>query len=154
MSDGPEAHGPGASCPGARSQLGVDRRLRAELDRLGEEFLADFLGREVERHPWNAPALADLAHVLTRLGRLEEGLAIDLRLVRLEPDNPTVHYNLACSLALLGRTDESLDALEASVAFGYDDAEHLIADDDLASLREDERFVSLMRKLERERELL
>jgi Flp pilus assembly protein TadD len=143
----------GAS-PGGRAPLGVDRRLRAKLERLGEEFLADFLGREVERHPNNVAALADLAHVLTRLGRLEEGLATDRRLVRLEPENPTVHYNLACSLALLQRIDEALESLGAAVALGYDDAEHLLADEDLVALRDDERFVDLARKLERERELL
>jgi Flp pilus assembly protein TadD len=139
---------------GGRPPLGIDRSLRAKLDRLGEEFLADFLGREVERHPYNAGALADLAHVLTRLGRLEDGLAIDRRLVRLEPENPTVQYNLACSLALLQRADEALDALERAVELGYDDAEHLLADEDLAALRGEERFVGLARQLEHERELL
>jgi Flp pilus assembly protein TadD len=143
MTDG--SHG---GNPGGRAPLGIDRRLRGELDRLGQEFLADILGREVERHPRNLSALADLAHVLTRLGRLEDGLAIDRRLVRLEPDNPTVHYNLACSLALLGRKEEALDALEAAVANGYDDVEHLLADEDLALLREERRFRGLAQKLE------
>ena len=147
----PMSHG---TSPGGRPPLGIDRGLRAKLDRLGEEFLADFLGREVERHPSNAMALADLAHVLTRLGRLEDGLAIDRRLLRLEPDNPTVLYNLACSLALLRRADEALDALERAVALGYDDAAHLLADEDLAALHGEERFTELARQLERERELL
>ena len=143
----------GAS-PKGRAQLGLDRRLRAELEQLGQEFLADILGREAERRPENLAALADLAHVLTRLGRLEEGLVIDRRLVRLEPDNPTVHYNLACSLALLQRIDESLDALAQAIQFGYDDAEHLLRDEDLAALRAEERFQEMARRLACEREVL
>ena len=132
----------------ATPELGIDRRLRQELDRLGQEFLADILGQETTRNPANVPALADLAHVLTRLGRLEDGLAVDRRLVDLEPTNPTVHYNLACSLALLSRPLEAMDALEESVRNGYNDLEHLLADDDLASLRTERRFADLAQALQ------
>ena len=69
----------------ATPELGIDRRLRQELDQIGQEFLVEILGREINRNPGNVPALADLAHVLTRLGRVEDGLAVDRRLVDLEP---------------------------------------------------------------------
>lgn len=121
--------------------------LRARVDRLGLEFSARFLDKAVERHPENVPALAELATVLTRLGRLEEGLAADERLVGLAPDDPTVRYNLACSLALLGRLEPALDALDRAVELGYDDPEHLVSDEDLASLRAEARFRALVEKL-------
>lgn len=132
--------------------LRLDRGLRGRLDRLGKEFLADILARETGRRPRNVPALAELAHVLTRLGRFEDGLRIDRRLVELEPNNPTIHYNLACSLCLLERPDEALDALEIAAELGYDDPVHLLEDEDLASLRSDPRFVELVRKLEAQAE--
>jgi len=122
------------------------------FDRLGQEFLADFLRRAVDRHPENIVALAELATTLTRLGRLEEGLAADEELARAVPDDPTVQYNLACSLALLGRTDPALDALERAHALGYTDAEHLRADSDLSSLHAEARFQRLLRRLEAEAE--
>ena len=125
----------------------IPRPLRERLDRLGQEFLADFLERATARHPENAEALAELAGVLTRLGRLEEGLAADEKLVGLVPENPTVHYNLACSLALLGRRDSALDALERAIQLGYDDSEHLLEDEDLASLRDQARFQELVIRL-------
>ena len=125
----------------------IPRPLRERLDRLGQEFLADFLERATARHPENAEALAELAGVLTSLGRLEEGLAADEKLVGLVPENPTVHYNLACSLALLGRRDSALDALERAIQLGYDDGEHLLEDEDLASLRDEARFHELVMRL-------
>lgn len=122
-------------------------RVRDKLDALGQEFLATILGAEIGRHPTNVEALADLAQALTRLGRLEEGLSADRRLVRLAPENPVVHYNLACSLALLERTDEALDALERAVELGYEDPDHLVTDEDLARLHDEERFRALVRRL-------
>lgn len=127
--------------------LRLDRSTRERLDRIGQEFLADILTRETTRRPDNLVALSELAHVLTRIGRVEDGLEVDRRLVRAEPDNPTAHYNLACSLALVGRRDEALDALEAAVAAGYDDAPHLRADEDLASLHGEPRFEALLRRI-------
>ena len=121
--------------------------LKRRLGQLGLEFLADVYARETDRHPQNLEALAELAHVLTRMGRLEEGLAADLRLAELAPENPTVHYNLACSLALLGRSEPALDALERAVELGYDDPVHLQADDDFETLREDPRFRRILDRL-------
>jgi tetratricopeptide (TPR) repeat protein len=117
------------------------------MDLAGLEFLARFLQIECRRHPRNVEALAELGHALTRLGRIGEGLEVDRRLVRLAPDNSTVHYNLACSLSLLGRSDEALDALERSVELGYSDAEHLLADEDLERLHDEPRFLEVVRKL-------
>jgi tetratricopeptide (TPR) repeat protein len=128
-------------------RLHLSERARTRLARTGLEFLAELLGTEVRRHPDNLEALAELGHALTRLGRVAEGLEVDRRLVRLAPGNSTVHYNLACSLALLERPEESLDALERAIELGYDDAEHLLADDDLAVLRDEERFRSLVQRL-------
>ena len=121
--------------------------LEGRLERHGMEFLADFLGRAVTRHPDNFAALSELADLLTRLGRLEEGLEADERLVRLAPTDPTVHYNLACSLALLGRTAAALDALERAISLGYRDPEHMQGDADLASVRSEPRFQTLLASL-------
>ena len=60
------------------------------------------------------------------------------------PENPTARYNLACSLALLDRKDEALAALTQAIELGYDDADHLAADEDFHLLREDERFLQLL----------
>lgn len=120
---------------------------RERLERIGSEFLVEILRTATERDPRNLEALAELGHVLTRLGRFEEGLAADERLIALVPANATVHYNHACSLALLERQDEAFAALERALALGYDDAEHLREDEDLASLRGDPRFAAILARL-------
>ena len=116
-------------------------------EQAGFEFMAEFLEVALRHRPDNVEALAELGHVYTRLGRLDEGLEVDRLLVSLVPDNPTVHYNLACSLALSGQAAEALDALEEAIGLGYSDAGFLLEDNDLTSLRSNPRFEALVRRL-------
>lgn len=125
----------------------VSAPLRERLETAGSEFLVDFFEREVARHPDNLHAWFELGNWLTRLGRFEAGLEVDRKLTTLVPTDPTVHYNLACSLALLSRSEEALAALERSIDLGYDDPEHLLADEDLSSLRGLPRFEALVARL-------
>jgi Flp pilus assembly protein TadD len=89
-------------------------------------------------------ALCWLAHAYTRLGRIAEGLELDLRLVALLPDDPTIRYNLACSYALLGRVDDALETLSRAIEIGYRDSSHMRTDEDLAALRSKPRFQELL----------
>ena len=119
----------------------------ARAERIGLEFEARFYGEVLRHTPTHVEALAELGQVLTRLERYEEGLEVDRRLVELVPENPTAHYNLACSYALCGRREEALDALETAERLGYADRGHLLADEDLASLRSEPRFQALVARL-------
>jgi len=130
------------------STFTLDPGVAETLDRQGQEFLARFLGTALERQPRNLLILGELANILTQLGRYEEGLALDRRLVDEVPRDPLARYNLACSLALLCRLDEALAELENAVELGYDDAEFLRQDDDLANLRDVPRFRALIERLE------
>lgn len=133
----------------AHRSLELDPDLRARLGRLGDEFLADFLALALGRDPGRLEALAELAQVLTRLGRLREGLRADLALARACPGDATVLYNLACSLSLLGRLRPALKALERAIECGYEDLEHLLADRDLAALQGLPGFEALLDRLRR-----
>jgi tetratricopeptide (TPR) repeat protein len=131
----------------SRDDLLVPPGLAQRLDRIGLEFLAEVYEIEVARRPENEAALGDLGHVLTRLGRHERALEVDGELARRNPDDETVHYNLACSLALVGHVDAAIEAFARACALGYDDADHAEADDDLAALRDDDRFHALLARL-------
>ena len=117
------------------------------LERLGLEFLADFLGRARRHRPEDVEVLAELATTLTRLGRHEDGLSLDRRLVELLPDDATARYNLACSLALCRASAAALLELERAIELGYSDADHLLADEDLSSLRHEPNFLALVERL-------
>ena len=85
-----------------------------------------------------------LGETYTRRGWHEKGLAVDRQLTQLKPHEPVVWYNLACSLSLLKRFDESLDALRQAIGLGYDDFEYLLKDPDLSSLRQLPKFRQLL----------
>ena len=124
--------------------LPIPKECTDAVRHLGQEFLASIYGVAARRSPENIEVLAELGHVYTRLGRYEEGLEVDMRLVAHAPEDPLHRYNLACSLALLGRTDSALDALEHAIDLGYDDLEFLASDEDRSSLRAHPRFVALV----------
>jgi len=91
--------------------------------------------------------LARLGELYSRVGRLTEGLAIDIRLVGMAPRDPIVHYNLACSLALTRQVDAAVSSLQEAVRLGYDDLDHLLEDDDLKSLHGLAAFRDLLDEL-------
>lgn len=125
----------------------MPNQLSHRLRSIGQGFSLEILEGEVARHPENLEALRELAHELTAAGRVREGLLVDQKLTRVLPDEPEVHYNLACSHALLGDLDQAFHALFRAAELGYDDLEHLEHDRDLAALREDPRFEALRRAI-------
>ncbi|RKY17898.1 MAG: hypothetical protein DRP63_02935 [Planctomycetota bacterium] len=70
--------------------------------------------------------------------------------LKAKPNNYLAHYNIACAYALLGLKEEALQHLEKAVENGYDDADHMRTDEDLRSLRDEERFKRLLDRLRRQ----
>jgi predicted Zn-dependent protease len=112
---------------------------------LGLAFEVGISQAFLRANPGSREALEMLGHALTRSGRHEEALETDRRLVALQPDNPYVRYNLACSLSNLGLVDEALRELGEAVRLGYDDVAHMQADPDLQKVRKDPRFGKLVK---------
>lgn len=108
----------------------------------------EFLEALHRRIPHHAPLLETLGHYYTSVGRLEQGREADEALVRLEPNSPLAWYNLACSLALTRQPDAAIRALQKAATLGYSDAEWMLDDDDLASLRTDPRFILLAKSMQ------
>ncbi len=104
------------------------------------DFEIAFFEPLVQARPHYIEALLALAEAYTRKGFHDEGYELDKRLSRLCPDEPAVHYNLACSCALLGRKDEALQTLKRAIELGYSDFGYMKKDADLKSLHGDPRF--------------
>ena len=94
-------------------------------------------------------ALQILGDHYTQRGRIIEGLKVDERLARLEPKNPLVFYNLACSYSLSGEVEHAASALEKALELGYRDFDWLAKDPDLKTLRTHASFDDLKAKIRR-----
>lgn len=88
-----------------------------------------------------------LGGLYTKVGRIADGLKMDRKLVRLEPDNATAHYNLACSLALCRKRPDAIRSLRKAISLGYDDRHWMEQDPDLEILKTDPEFQQLLGQL-------
>jgi len=107
------------------AQVGVDdMRARDPADRLLREFF--------ELHT----AMA-----------YEQAAVVAAQLIEASSDAPQAHYNHACVMGRLRRTNEALSSLERAVEHGWRDLVHLSIDPDLESLRATARYRALVRRL-------
>ncbi len=67
---------------------------------------------------------------------------------RLRPTDTLTLYNLSCAYSLSGKIPEALEALEASVKAGFDDASHIRKDPDLENLRKEQKYLDILKLLE------
>jgi tetratricopeptide (TPR) repeat protein len=108
-----------------------------------------FMEGLVRRDPNYVDALQILGDHYTQRGRFTEGLHVDEHLARLEPNNPTVFYNLACSYSLTDEFDRALFALDRAIELGYRDFKWLARDPDLKKLRAQPAFAEIKEKIRR-----
>ena len=106
-----------------------------------------FIEGLVRRAPDYVDALQILGDHYTQRGRFTEGLHVDERLAHLEPGNPLVFYNLACSYSLTDEFDRALHALNQAIELGYRDFKWLAKDPDLKKLRAHPTFLELKEKI-------
>lgn len=113
------------------------------MHRQTSDFEISFFEKLVSLKPNYVDALIPLAEAYTRRGFYAKGLEVDERLVKLRKDDPTVRYNLACSLALSGRKEEAIQTLECAITLGYNEFDHMRRDPDLKSLHGNSQFEAL-----------
>jgi tetratricopeptide (TPR) repeat protein len=109
----------------------------------------EFMEGLVRRDPDYAEALQLLGDHYTQRGRYIEGLKVDERLARLEPDNAVVFYNLACSYSLTGQFDRAALALEKALDLGYRDFAWLSKDPDLKQFRQQPAYDQIKARIRR-----
>ncbi len=106
-----------------------------------------FMEGLIRRDPDYVDALQLLGDHYTQRGRFTEGLHVDERLAQLEPENPTVFYNLACSYSLTEEFDRAIAALDRALELGYRDFNWLAKDADLKKLRAQPAFAPIKEKI-------
>ncbi len=132
----------------------LDRSGRGWLARMQAqsqiEFDIEFYQRILERNPRFVDVLRCQGELLTHQGHHLRALEIDRQLAVLRPHDCIIRYNLACSLALAGRLNDSLDELAQALEHGYDDFDHLECDRDLDAIRELPAFAELVQRFAEE----
>ena len=108
----------------------ISRTQERELD-----VQIGFIEGIVRRDPAYVDALQLLGDNYTKRGRYNEGLEVDERLAKLDPQNALVFYNLACSYSLTDQFDRAVKALKKAIKLGYRDFNWLAKDPDLRKLR-------------------
>ena len=103
--------------------------------------------KHLEVYPGDARALYFGALALCQLGEPEE-LALEWanRALTMDPDEPQVLYNVACTYALLGRTDEAIARLSETIAHGGWWRIWMKNDPDLVSLHDHPGFQELVKE--------
>src|SRR5437016_11100510 len=94
----------------AKNGRKLTRRELRELD-----IKISFMEGIVQRDPKYVEALQILGDHYTQRGQFNHSLKVDRQLSRLEPRNPLVFYNLACSYSLNSEIDMAAAALERAL---------------------------------------
>ena len=106
--------------------------------------------RALSENSSDSYALINGVGAFAKLGEAERAKQWALRVKAVDPDDPSIDYNIACAMALLGETETALDSLEAClprvdpVTFSV----WVKQDNDLDSLRDLPRFQHLIRDLD------
>src|ERR1017187_3498128 len=109
----------------------------------------EFMEGIVRRDPDYVDALQLLGDHYTQRGRFPEGLRVDERLARLDPESPLVFYNLACSYSLTDQFDRAALALEKALNLGYRDFHWLAKDPDLKKFRAQPAYDEIKARIRR-----
>jgi len=141
----PEDYQAALLLPQVYSALGLDEKSK----RAAQHGL-EIAERHLQLNPDDVRALYLSSARWIKVGDRERGLVLARHALQLEPDEPTVLFNVACTFAQSGLTEEALDHLEKATSRGFGHRKWIEHDSDLDSLRDHPRFKSLMKRLAKE----
>ncbi len=119
------------------------------LDQIAERDAANRRGlmlieERLELNPDDARAWNLGATILGMLNQTERAIEFMRTSVAIDPDDPQLLYNVACTYAVLGRTEEALTSLEHALDNGYGHKDWLLHDPDFNSIRDTPRFKAIV----------
>jgi tetratricopeptide (TPR) repeat protein len=103
--------------------------------------------KHLELFPDDGRALYYGGFALVVQGEKERGLEWTERALAADPEEPFVLYNVACTYALIGEVEKSIDCLDEAITFGWGQKEWLENDSDLDALRDHPRFKTLLNRI-------
>jgi hypothetical protein len=148
-------------CPDCGSQVFYTEPMEPDLIVVSVGSFADPAfppptesGYDSRRHPWvglpdsiqrNAPELWwDSARPLYDAGRYAEAADTGRALIEARPDQPYLHYNVACCESLAGRTAEAVEHLRRAVGMWEASRDMAKQDSDFDPIRDEPAFRDLI----------
>jgi TolB-like protein/Tfp pilus assembly protein PilF len=123
---------------------------RAEESYLAAERTLELAESHLQRRPNDVRAVYMGAGALAELGRKDEAAQWAERALAIEPDEPSVFYNVACTYSRLGEVTAAIDTLEKALQAGFVNRAWIENDSDLDPLRDNPRFQALIGQLEQD----
>jgi serine/threonine protein kinase/Flp pilus assembly protein TadD len=81
------------------------------------------------------------------IGDKERAVEFAKQAMQVDPDDPMLLYNVACTYAQLGMSDDALNALEHAVEKGWGDKNWIEHDTDLDSIRDTSRYKAIVQAM-------
>jgi TolB-like protein/Flp pilus assembly protein TadD len=106
----------------------------------------------LDLNPDDVRAVYMKAGSLYGLGKYAGSLEWSERALAMDPEEPSVLYNVACNYALLKETDKAIDCLDKAFRKGFGHFEWMENDPDFDSVREHPRFKAMMECLGEDRQ--
>jgi TolB-like protein/Flp pilus assembly protein TadD len=124
----------------------------ASLGRVEEAEAANrrtsrLIAQHLDLDPEDSRALIIGAASNASIGDVDLAAQYAERALKVDPDDPMLLYNVACTYGLLGKTEDCLDALESAVSKGWGDRAWLEHDSDLDAIRGQPRYLALIRAM-------
>ncbi|HEX9740379.1 MAG TPA: hypothetical protein VGA29_06355, partial [Ignavibacteriaceae bacterium] len=127
--------------------------LRLAYERLGniEKFnevlkaAIKVYSRYLYQHPDDSRAHMLYALDLLLIGNNEEAKVEAAKAVELNPTDPLMQYNASCFYSRLGEKQLAIETLKNAMTAGYQDYEWSKRDSDLDNIRNEQKFLDLMR---------
>jgi tetratricopeptide (TPR) repeat protein len=138
----PEDYSPGKFIAQALKSLG---RHEEYLD--ASRKVLQLIEQQLELHPEDSRALIMGAALYAQLGDPEKASINAARAMAVDPEDPRVLYNVACTFSGSGRISDALDALERSVRNGWGDKSWLEHDSDFDPIRNEPRYLALVKSM-------
>ncbi|MGH8401243.1 MAG: TPR end-of-group domain-containing protein [Gammaproteobacteria bacterium] len=101
----------------------------------------------IKLYPDEARAYYLACGAMMQLGMYREAVEWATKALAINPEDPTINYNVACCYAQIGEYDKALDCLEKVKGFGILSPGWLKNDSDLFSLHGNPRFKALLQSL-------
>ena len=129
--------------------LEMNRRKKGDLEESENltKKLIELIEKKLDVNPDDSIALSRAASTYVHLEMKEEALKAIKRSLEIDPDDGLFLYNISCAYARMGDKKQALRHLKKAIKSGWRVREWAQADPDLANIRDEPEFQSLVKQM-------